>query len=92
MTETVQAVRLRAPSRVPLVLALSGGALWSCGVALGLADLHQPAVVLRVLGLCVCAVATVFRSSLLAWTLVAMLGGVELGLDAPGIASQTHFL
>jgi len=32
------------------------------------------------------------RSSLLSWTLLAMLSGLELGLDVPGVAVQTRFL
>ncbi|MGA2889273.1 MAG: cation:dicarboxylase symporter family transporter [Terracidiphilus sp.] len=32
------------------------------------------------------------RRSLLAWTFFAMLAGAELGIDAPQIAVQTHFL
>jgi len=32
------------------------------------------------------------RRSLLVWTFLAMLAGAELGVDAPQIASQTHFL
>jgi len=32
------------------------------------------------------------RRSLLAWTFFAMLAGAELGVDAPQLASQTHFL
>jgi len=32
------------------------------------------------------------RRSLLVWTFLAMLAGAELGVDAPGFATQTHFL
>jgi proton glutamate symport protein len=32
------------------------------------------------------------RRSLLFWTFLAMLAGAELGVDAPKIAAQTHFL
>jgi proton glutamate symport protein len=33
-----------------------------------------------------------WRRSLLLWTFFAMLGGAELGVDAPQFAAQTHFL
>jgi proton glutamate symport protein len=32
------------------------------------------------------------RRSLLVWTFFAMLAGAELGVDAPALAAQTHFL
>jgi proton glutamate symport protein len=49
-------------------------------------------VLLRVVALALFAVATLLRSSLLSWTLLAMLGGVELGLDAPAVATETRLL
>jgi proton glutamate symport protein len=52
----------------------------------------EAAVLLRVVALALFAVATLLRSSLLSWTLLAMLGGIELGLDAPAVATQTRFL
>jgi proton glutamate symport protein len=38
------------------------------------------------------AFAALRKSSLLVWTFLAMLAGVELGFDAPHFAIQTHFL
>jgi hypothetical protein len=53
---------------------------------------QQVAVILRLVALALFAIATLLRPSLFSWTLLAMLGGIELGLDAPGVAVQTRFL
>lgn len=92
MTQRVQALPVRAASVPFLILAVGGLVLWAIGIGTGLAGASTPAIVLRLLALCLCLAATVLRSSLLSWTLLAMLGGVELGLDAPGIAAQARFL
>jgi proton glutamate symport protein len=47
---------------------------------------------LRSTALVLFAVAILPRSSLMRWTFLAMLAGVELGLDAPRVAIETHFL
>jgi proton glutamate symport protein len=50
------------------------------------------AVSLRWIGLGLFLPFVARRRSLLAWTFFAMLAGAELGVDAPQIATQTHFL
>jgi proton glutamate symport protein len=92
MTEALQAAPARSASRTLLMLALAGVAVWVGGIALGLTGLNRLAMILRLAALCVCALATARRSSLLSWTLFAMLCGVELGFDAPHFASQMRFL
>jgi proton glutamate symport protein len=92
MTEALQAAPARSASRTLLMLALAGIAVWVGGIALGLTGLNRLAMILRLAALCVCALATARRSSLLSWTLFAMLCGVELGFDAPHFASQMRFL
>jgi len=92
MNEPVPAAKPRAFPRVPLILAIAGTALWAAGATVGLNGFSQAAVLLRVTALALFAVATALRSSLLSWTLLAMLGGIELGLDAPGVAVQSRFL
>lgn len=92
MTERVQAPPVRAFPATPLILAFAGVAFWAIGIATALAGATKPAIVLRLLALCLCLTATVLRSSLLSWTLLAMLGGIELGLDAPEVAAQSRFL
>jgi proton glutamate symport protein len=92
MNEPVPAAKPRAFPRVPRILAIAGTALWAAGATVGLNGFSQAAVLLRVTALALFAVATALRSSLLSWTLLAMLGGIELGLDAPGVAVQSRFL
>jgi proton glutamate symport protein len=77
----------------PATLALAAAALFAAGAAAGL--LHAPAAVgpaLRCTAIALLVPVALRRRSLLVWTFLAMLAGAELGVDAPGIASQTHFL
>src|SRR5580692_5617514 len=78
---------------LPAVLGVTGCVLFAAG--LGASLMHAPALV--ALGIRCAAIALLVpfalrRGSLLAWTFLAMLAGAELGVDAPRIASQTHFL
>ena len=52
----------------------------------------EPGAVLRWVGFGLLAPWAVPRRSLLVWTFFAMLAGAELGVDAPQLAAQTHFL
>src|SRR5260370_34888678 len=52
----------------------------------------QIGVGLRWTGLALIVPLAARRRSLLLWTFLAMLAGVELGVDAPRFAAQTHFL
>ena len=75
--------------------ALSAAAvlLFAAGLLAGL--LHTCAevgVALRWAGFGLFVPFAVRRRSLLLWTFFAMLAGAELGVDAPQIATQTHFL
>jgi len=64
--------------------------LVTAGVALGLFHMPAVAVVLRWLGIGCLLVAVVRRPSLMSWTFLAMLAGVELGIDAPNVAAQVR--
>jgi proton glutamate symport protein len=75
-----------------VLIGISGLVLWSAGAAIEFTSAAQAAMALRLLGLALCLVATFRRSSLLSWTLLSMLAGIELGLDAPHVAAQTRFL
>jgi len=75
-----------------LVLALTGLALWMGGVTAALLGHPALGAALRSTALVLFAVAILPRSSLMRWTFLAMLAGVELGLDAPRVAIETHFL
>jgi proton glutamate symport protein len=77
----------------PAALALAAAAAFAAGSAAGL--LHAPAPlgpVLRCTAIALLVPIALRRRSLLVWTFLAMLAGAELGVDAPAIASQTHFL
>jgi proton glutamate symport protein len=73
-------------------LALAGAVLWIAGATAALLGSAPLAVGLRCAGILLIALATLRRPSLLAFTFLAMLAGVELGLDLPHVASQTRFL
>ena len=61
------------------------------GVALGLSGLHTAAVTLRWLGVAAFCLYGLRQPSLMAWTFICMIGGIELGLDAPTVAAQAKF-
>jgi proton glutamate symport protein len=72
-------------------VALVGGVLLlAAGIACGLMGLHEAGVVVRWLGVAALVVFAVRRPSLMVWTFLAMVAGVELGVDAPGIAAQVR--
>ena len=74
-------------------LALAAVLVFAAGLAAGLFHpCAQLAAVLRWTALCLFLPFAVRRRSLLVWTFFAMLAGAELGVDAPSIAAQTHFL
>ena len=86
---------LRSESGGGAVLAFSvaGALLFALGLLAGL--LHTQAevgVALRWGGFGLFVPFALRRRSLLVWTFFAMLAGVELGVDAPHFAAQTHFL
>jgi proton glutamate symport protein len=85
--------KVKPPAGIIRALALTAAILFIANVAATL--LHGPsqlAVALRWLALAMFAPYAVRRRSLLIWTFFAMLAGAELGIDAPHIAAQTHFL
>jgi proton glutamate symport protein len=82
----------RSKVRFSSILALAGVPLWLGGVAAGLLGHVALGEALRSVAIGLFAVAAVSRSSLMVWTFLAMLAGMELGLDAPRFAVQTHFL
>src|SRR5579871_6407721 len=79
-------------SRVASIIGFCVFALWIGGLTAGLAGAATPGLILRLMGIVGAAGITLRRSSLLSWTLLAMLAGIELGIDAPHAAAQTRFL
>ena len=82
----------RSKASVFLILSVTGTVLWLGGVAAGLLGHQALGVALRVTAISLFSSGALFRYSLLVWTFLAMLGGVELGLDLPHFAVQMHFL
>jgi proton glutamate symport protein len=94
-TDPVQSPTTKPPSNSTPIRALIALAfiLFAAGVVASF--LHTPAqfaIALRWLALALFIPYAVRRRSLLVWTFFAMLAGAELGIDAPAIAAQTHFL
>ena len=76
------------------LLAVAVGLLVA-GIAVGLAAgpaLHGVGVALRWVGIGLLGVFAVWRRSVTVWIVVAMVAGVELGLDAPKVAVGLRFL
>lgn len=87
----------RSRVEVPLVSAalvlLMAGVLAGVRGAAGSNTLHLLAVTLRVAAVVLLVVWAAFvRRKLTPWIMVAMVAGVEIGLDAPGFAVGSHFL
>ena len=82
----------RTKVRLIGVLVVVGAMLWMSGVGAALLTHAVLGEALRVAAISLFAVGAFRRSSLIFWTFLAMLAGVELGLDSPGISAQTHFL
>ena len=75
-----------------LVLLLAGVLAGVKGAA-GSHALHVVGVTLRVLAVALLAGwAACLQRKLTPWIMVAMVAGVEIGLDAPGLAVGSHFL
>jgi proton glutamate symport protein len=91
MTNPNPTPSIRKP-RYIAVLALAGTAMWMAGAAAALIGFAPLAAGLRCAGILLIALATLRRPSLLGFTLLAMLAGVELGLDMPHVAAQMRFL
>jgi len=76
-----------------IALACAAIALFAAGLAASRLDAPaEIGVALRWAGFGVFVPYAVRRRSLLMWTFFAMLAGAELGVDAPHLAAQTHFL
>ena len=82
---------LRDRSRLVASLAVAATVLGLAGAGLALADHPALGVTLRVAALLLLVLLALLRPSLTIWTFLAMLAGVELGVDAPHWALEMHF-
>src|SRR5215475_5039918 len=72
---------------------IAGLAVFAAGFALiHFAPGHMAAIFVRCAGLVLLAYAVIRRRSLTFWIFFSMLLGLEVGLDLPNLATQTHFL
>jgi len=72
------------------MLAFAGALLVVAGIGLSLGHLLVAGIVLRWIGIACFAGFAMRRPSLMTWTFLAMVAGVELGLDAPHVAAQAR--
>jgi len=91
MTDRIVIPSSAAPKFIAL-LATMGVLLWLSGAGAALLGHPTLALEMRSAGIVLLAIAALRRPSLLAFTFLAMLAGVELGLDLPHVAAQTRFL
>lgn len=75
------------------VLLVSGTVLSVGNALLHMTAFPQVGAGLRIAGICLLVGWAAFlRRKLTPWIMVAMVAGVEIGLDAPGLAIGSHFL
>jgi proton glutamate symport protein len=90
MTQVTRATTRMVKGNQPALLS-AGLATWIAGLLLLFTGNHAIALSLRAAGLALFAFATLRKPSLMLWTFLAMLAGIELGLDIPHIATQLRF-
>ena len=78
----------RTKSKLLLSAALAGTVLLAAGAAAGVLDHSGPGITLRWLAIACFTAIAIRKPSLMSWTFLAMLAGIEIGLDAPRIAVQ----
>jgi proton glutamate symport protein len=91
MTQDTRSTAGSIADNRPLLL-IASAATWIAGALFLFIGNHLIGLTLRSLGLALIAVATLRKPSLMWWTFLAMLAGVEIGLDAPNLATQLRFL
>jgi proton glutamate symport protein len=82
--------RTQSEDRIARVLAVAGVLLVAAGSAGSLAHLTGAGETLRWIGIACFVAFAVRKPSLMTWTFLAMLAGVELGVDAPHLAAQVR--
>ena len=87
---TTAPTRSLAKDRLAGLSLLAGAVLIAAGIALAFFHLSPAGIVLRCIGIASFLLFTVRRPSLMTWTFLAMLAGIELGIDAPNVAAQVR--
>lgn len=81
----------RNNGRILVTLASASAMLWLAGVACALLAVPAFGIALRIMAIALQVAAAFRKPSMLFWTFLAMLAGVELGYDSPLLAAQSHF-
>jgi proton glutamate symport protein len=92
MNSAATETETRVFTRLAGALWVSAAVVWIAGIVCAVAGSTPLGVALRLIALLLVGAWTLRRPSLLVWTLLCMVAGIELGLDAPKAAAQTHFL
>jgi proton glutamate symport protein len=87
---TSTTTRTRDKDRLARLIAIAGALFVVAGAALSLAHLAGAGETPRWIGIVCFVVFAVRKPSLMTWTFLAMIAGVELGLDAPHVAAQAR--
>jgi proton glutamate symport protein len=87
---TSTTTRTRDKDRLARLIAIAGALFVVAGAALSLARLSGAGETLRWIGIVCFVFFAVRKPSLMTWTFLAMIAGVELGLDAPHVAAQAR--
>lgn len=87
---TLATTRAHSIARIAQSFAAAGVVLVAAGITLSLAHLLVAGEMLRWTGIACFTVFVIRRPSLMTWTFLAMLAGVELGLDVPHVAAQAR--
>jgi len=74
------------------ILAVTGTLLWLGGAAVGAYSHSAAGMLARSVAILMFSGIAAWRPSLLRWTFLCMLAGVELGIDAPHLATHVRFL
>ena len=74
--------------RLARVSLVAGAAFVAVGIGLAFAHASAASTALRWIGIAAFLLFAVRRPSLMTWTFLAMLAGIEIGIDAPHLAAQ----
>jgi proton glutamate symport protein len=85
---TTAPTRTTSTDRAARLFTLAGVLLLAAGIAFVPAHLAVAGMTLRWTGIALLLVAAIRKPSLMNWTFLAMLAGVEIGVDAPHAAVQ----
>ncbi len=90
MMATSTTTGTRSKDRIARVIAVVGALFVAAGAALSLTHLPGAGEMLRWIGTACFVVFAARKPSLMTWTFLAMIAGVELGIDTPHVAAQVR--